>query len=539
MDEKIITKNLVLAARTLLGELEGRVSKQLTVPEGKKGVVIYPDGTSKTFPPGKHEIINPIQRMMGSGVGIQAGYVPDESFPARMTALNLVSNDGELLDVVIGVVCQVEDPVHFFQRNVSERGVLGEDVEFDASHEHIRDELLYLANQYQAEDLIHGKAKEAFSLDLFRILKQYFNGQGVGLLNINLLTFVRSALKVEAQEKLQELNERLLDVELRKQMAAAETQAELNEFLDNLSPELKDSMGIHFVSPAEKREQKPENELRFPLTDSQAKMIRRWTTLEHNPEAMPGLLERLTSSIFKKKKDEKVEKIRKRWWLGRAIWMTFVFLLTGGLTLIVIALTGSANWLDKIELFIPVWAFGLGAELESVKALFEKRESIAESWSHSGITQLDDLVKKDHQQIDQLVRRECSREITQIEGIFEDVQSTVFRDGNEDLALTIRQFRRDKLEAAREQLGDPRFGTPVYLQDVKVTKGAREHMWDYDEDLILHVQALSEKAQIIQMRKSSKEISAKTVADFERDLDFFMQRFVGRARPLKMKMDGS
>lgn len=532
MTDQVIVQKVATAARTFMSELQGRVSKYLVVPEGKLGVVIYPSGESKTFPPGRHQILNPIQRLMGAGVGLMAGYVPEGAFQGILTAEYLLSGSGDLVNLSLVMTCRVADPLVFFKQWVSQTGRVAEEVMIQADEGIIHDRLQFTIQQFTANDLIQGQAAPAASLDLLVGLQPLLKQQGIELVSISLMTVIRSSAKVEVQEEIQKLEERLQDVELQKQLAAVENQAALDDFIRQFAPNVQKNFKIQFSFTKSTPQQPSVPPLRFPLSVEQIALISKWTGAEPKGAEKHNVLKRL----FGKKVDEKeTARVRRNWWVGRAIWMAFVALVALGLTRVVDVVTGDTPWLQLVEIYIVIWAFGLGALLESVRALYDKREKMAEAWSIEGITHLDDIVGHDRQRIDSLVREECARELGEIEEIMGDVQTAIYRQGNEELALQIRQFRTAKLQDARQKVSQPDFGAPPYQKDFKISRGALDNLWDYDEDLLLHIQALVEKAQIIQMGKSESRLDQQTLEEFERDLDYFMQRFAARARPLKLQ----
>lgn len=190
------------------------------------------------------------------------------------------------------------------------------------------------------------------------------------------------------------------------------------------------------------------------------------------------------------------------------------------------------NWL--LILWAPVALF----LIESMVSFLKQREKLQQAlWQGPGITYLDDLAGKDRQRMDELVRRECGRELMQARNILNEIRSRVYRQGAEDLSLRLRQLEH-KVESGAVRVKDPQFGSPAYLARVdgsklKIPSQAWLDMIDYDESLIVAASGLSDLAQQLQQELVGADAPPAALDPFENRLDTFLHRFETRSRVLK------
>lgn len=76
--------------------------------------------------------------------------------------------------------------------------------------------------------------------------------------------------------------------------------------------------------------------------------------------------------------------------------MIFALIVAWILTLLVDYNLRGASLSDRIGLYVTIWGFAIGVILDSLKALYQKREALSESsWSLAGHQHLDNLVRND------------------------------------------------------------------------------------------------------------------------------------------------
>jgi len=518
-----------------LKEIPGWLNKYLDVPPGRRGVAIDAAGRARTFLPGRHRLLSFWERVRGRGVGLLAGYVPAEPFATRLEAPYLLSGDGELIDASLILAAEVSDAARFFTEQVVPRGELRM-ASLDLSEADSQATLGALARQYAAEDLIHGLPTSRLAGEAQARLEPFLHSQGLRLSAVQFLTFWHSDDRAAVAEKVQALQERLQEVELQAKMAKVENETQLTEFIQQMAPGLVEEAGLRPVAeavgeppPAEGKGVRPSLGERFR------------TLLSTETSKEPGRQRRAWESLFHRggKPAEAVPAVKTRrppryWYLGRVLWMVFVLGLGLGLTRLVNWLAQAASWGGRLEILLAIWAFVVVALLESLKVLFERREELSETtYPLPGFTYIDDLVRDDRPRADRLVREQSSQELLHVRDILNELRGRVYRAGDADSALRIKELER-KFEGRAAEVQRVDFGRPVYVTDLQISRRAWDDLLDYDEDLLLFANALNDKASAIQQRYTSGELSMDLLTSLESELDAFAHRFAGRERAIQM-----
>lgn len=531
MADKTNKSNALPLARAFrLKELPGLIGKRIEIPAGRLGVAIYADGKAQTFPPGQHRLLSAFARLRGRGTGLQAGYVPSGDFAAHLKCEYLLSGRGELLDVSLVFSLELADPVRFFKEVTLPQGeVRASGVEIDPQI--VRAALGKITQKYEAADLIHGLLDARAAAELQSSLHAVLGNQGLRLKEVVLLSFTRAENRALVAEKTQALDERLQDVETQAKMAQIENQAQLNEFIQQVDPELD---GVtHFQLGSD---EKGKGSLKGKVADA----LRSWFTIETSKEG--GRRRWRIEGLLRRKRDAeegparpKIRRPPQGWWLPRTVWMIFVILaglmLTGTLNWIARA----ASWDNRLEVLLVIWGFVIGVVLESVKALYEKREAFAEAtWMLPGYQRLDDLVGNDRAWADELVRQQCNRELRHVREVVTDIRSREFKREKIELALKLKNEVERNAEECAERVSRPDYGRPPYVTDLRISRHAWGHMLDNDEDLLLYANALSDKAHLLQQRSHAGGMTVEMVADLDAEILKFCNRFFERSRPLQM-----
>jgi hypothetical protein len=210
-----------------------------------------------------------------------------------------------------------------------------------------------------------------------------------------------------------------------------------------------------------------------------------------------------------------------------------------GLLLVGVSMTGLAIWLaaqgaswERILPFLTVvWIAVVHQILDSLKKIIERREEIRQAnWIQPGGSRLEDLAGRDSQQTDRLVRQQCGEELERCRDILNDIRSRVYKAGQMDLALSLRDLER-KFDASRGRVLDTQVGAPPYL-DATLHITSKDPMLAYDEDLLCAASALSQKAAALQ-QLAPDGIPPQGMKDLESQLDGFMNRFSARGRALQ------
>ena len=522
---------LPLARAFRLKELPGWIGKSLEVPPGRLGVVLAADGKGRTLPPGRHRLLTAWQRLRGRGVGLAAGYVPAGEFTLPLKAPYLISGDGEMLDLRLVGELEITDPLRYFTEAVIPQGQVWA-TEVDLSDETSQAALNAVTTRYTADDLIHDRPPR-LAAELLAKITPLLNARGMGIRSIPLKTFSSPADRAVIAEKVQSVNEkRLQDPALEEKMKDIEDQAQLEDFARQLDPELG-----KFVSFQLDRES-----LGKGVTTLKARIgsaLRAWLTVE-TKKGEGRRRWRLEGLIRQKQEEAKLparRKIRRPpayWWLPRTAWMIFVILSGLALTGLVNWIARAASWDNRLEVLLVIWGFMIGVILESIKVLYEKRESIEEAtWMLPGYQRLDDLVGNDRRWADELVREQCQKELKHVRETLQDIRSREYERGKTGMALKLRNEVERNAEKCAEKVGRQDYGCPPYVTDLHVNRRAWLQMLDIDEDLLLYANALSDKAHLLQQKSHAGELTDEMVAEMDAEILKFCNRFFGRGRPLQ------
>ena len=332
------------------------------------------------------------------------------------------------------------------------------------------------------------------------------------LVSVDIILFNQSNERPETIEKTQRIKQ---EVRKLKQEITPDSEQNLFSQLRELLPE-----GFHLRK--EKDDQVLEQIMKLSPDDG------REESSKHR-----GLWE----NSFGIKRDEKATEYKwlpKFWWVRRTLWI--VFLLAAGAAITYLTLhfgaeaDGSVLW---SFILIGVWGVIIPLVLDSVKKLVENREKLAEiRWLAPGSIYLYDLVHKDREGADALVRKHCAEELEKTVSVLHDLRFRVFKTGDSDTALHLRTLER-KIGDAVEQVQSAKFGPAAYLNDLNLPNKAWHKMLDYDEDLMLYANALFDEAALAQLVYPDKELDDSKLNELERHLDLFMAKFTARSRVVK------
>ena len=516
-----------------LSELPGLLGKTLETPPDAQGVVIYSGGQARLLPAGRHTVLSAIERLQGKGAGLRAGYVSTRPFNAQLRVPNLLSGDGELLDASLAGLVEVADPARFFTEQViPQRAVSGS---LDISSGSAPEALAVLVRRYLAADLIHGLPTARLLPELQSHLEPALASQGLRLKAIRLITFLRAEDRVAVAQKALALEERLRDLKLQDEMNKIENQTQLDDFIRQVQAEVGLEGGLRPVAetPATPAALAAPAQPRPTLGE----MVSNWRKNEAAPQGS-GQHWRIADLFRRQAKPSAKEptpgprQIR-RWMRGRIILLVVLGLVAVCISALVLFIASPAPASSKFEVLLLVWAPFFAALIESIVALFRKREEVAEAlWTTAGTTFLDDVTRNNRERADRLVREQCAEDLRQIFTVLNDVRSRVYRAGDEDQALRLKELER-KIEQYRQQVLKLEFGKAPYLGDLNITSQVWDHMLDYDEKLLAWMIDAHAAAETIQQQVAAGAPVAELVSGLESKLDHFYNAFASRARALR------
>ncbi len=531
MENNSSANNKVLdAARVVLvQELSGWLSKTIDVPPSFKGVVIRPDGTAETLNPGRHSLLSAADRLSGQGAGLKVGLVPAEPFTARIATPYVLSGDDVLMDVEVTFLVRVVDAPRYFNHQVIPQGEMKAG-QVDLSGETVQVSVAQLVRRYAAADLIHGLPTYALADGLQQCLSAALHDQGLQVEGVQMIAFSRSDDRVKVAEKVMKLEQSLQDIELQKKMATVESQAQMDDFIHQIEPDLKDAIGLRPIV-----QEKTVNQAEKPVGVNPLQAVQGWIQ-NQSKKTGAGLPWRLTD-LFQKKDPElamhKTYRSPRNWWVRRTIWIAVLWIFGIGVTYWMVTGLKQEMRGDILYGFLTgFWLFLLPAIFGEIKKLIEKRETITQAiWNLPSATYLEQVVGGDRKRADRLVREQCTMELERSHGMLEDIVTRLYNAGNTDEALSVRDLRH-KFETALEKLAQSDFGVPAYLGEIKVSSMAWDRMLDYDDGLLGYAGAISQQVYNAQ-QALSKVNGLPGRQSIEQRLDDFLYRFGGRSQVLK------
>jgi hypothetical protein len=519
-----------------LEELGGIIGKSLDVPPGRQGISSDLYGEVSAYPPGRRRVISVWDRLRGRGAGLLAGYIPAGPFTAWFKATNLLSGDGELVDASLLGSVEVFEAGKFFTEFVMPNGSLAGAV-IELNDPAVFDALSPLVRSYAAADLAYGLPTAALLPALPTSLNPLLSMRGLNLVAMQTISFRMASDQVEIAEKAMQMQEQLDDLAIQKEMARIENQVQLDEFIRQLDPDLVQTAGLRLIAGAAAAPD--ESAAAYPAGQpSPYERFRSWIKIESRPDTSrnPARVQELVSEAQSQEEGELEITVRwrpGRWWLNRVLWMIFVVIMGTLLTLLVMKIAKSLAWDSPWEVISIVWVFTVGALLESVKTLYQKREQvyiIQETAPRK--TFLDDMTADNRQRVDSVVREQCSSEMALIYDILNDLRGRIYRSGDTDMALEVKSLERKTL-VINQEIQNPNFGRPPYLSDLKINRRVWEEQVDYDEQLLARASALSEDTHAIQQKYGAGEFSPEMLQKLESGLDEFRYRFANRGQTIK------
>ena len=520
------TNNIPAGKAFTISELSGKLNRYLEVPPGRTGVVVFADGKTRILPPGKHRILTWGERLAGEGAGLKAGFVPSGTTSAQMHPRYFFSGDKVLLDAWLSMQVEIVDPARFFIEFVLPAGTL-DSTNFDLSSLDVQTVIGAVARRYTAADLIAGLPTRAVAAELPGLFGGALEAQGLRLLSFQPPLFWRSDERAELAEKAQLLEERLQDVELQKQMAAVQTQAQLEDFIKQVLPEGSEVDSLRVLV----QDRPTQADLKTKITQEKVTDLKQALKNENATASRWRL-----SSLFdrnKKAQPARPERPRRAWWFSGSLWIAFLIISGAMITQVSLDMGKDISKEFMFAWITSVWMIILPLLFDAVRRMVDKREKIAEDrWRYGSIAHIDNLTGSDRARADRLVRGQVGGDLKAAAGMLDDLVSRTYNSGNQELALKLRELRR-KFEDATEKVNQSSFGAPPYLSDLNIPKRGWELMLDYDEQVLAESNAVADLAQQLQETYSVGNDPAAGLAGLESRLDSLLYHFGGRERAVK------
>jgi hypothetical protein len=519
-----------LAQRFTLQELPGRLNKFLIVPAAKIGVQMDAQGKARLFQPGRWKVVSFWQRIWGKGQDGVFGVLPAVPFLAEVRLQHLLSGDAVLMESLIFLTVKVKDPLAFFQQVVLPQRVLPASP-IDLTQTPFSEAVAQITRQYSADDLSGPYLQERLTLQTTSWLDMALEVLGLQSEGIQIFSFWRADERLTIAQQALQLEEKEQELKLERQMMGLENQATLEDFSRQLQGTLGGGVAVLGEAPAGQKAEEGST-----ISSAQS-LLQAWLKglKDSQKSSVPW---RFFNLLRKKEKESAPDPLELRqvrsWMIGRGAWMIFIFLLALTLSAVVVWLSGGRTFEGKADLLVVIWAPTLGLLMESLIAIMKKREAISAAfWTKAGITHLDELSGKDRHKVDELVRRQCSQDLGQVYSLLQETRSTIYQQGNTDLALKIKDLER-KVEAVKGEILNPAFGPPAYLGDAHFSTSDWQSMLDDEENLLLMSAFLAEMAYHFQQQALKKQGDlAAALLDLEERLNAFKHAFSARGRALR------
>ena len=491
-----------LAKAYFLGELPGWLGKKLSVPAGKQGIVIDADGKCRLFTSGQSKILNPLDRINGEGIGLCTGYIPAKEFEISAHFENMLTGDDEFLDADLLFILKASNPEVFFTKVV-----LPEREIYDLPHlgngaiEHLVSKVIL---QYAREDLLIRIPTENLANEIISELRDSFTLFGLQILDIPLLLFRRSEDRLLVDEKMAELGNHLEENQETSDVQVAITQASREILPGSISlrartkrPLSEVIQGIHVFRKMRDR----------PKGNWLTKALR-----------APDISEL----------DEKSRQSLRKWRRLKLRWAGILIALGMVVMYILYRLGINLKSEATIAFLFGIWSLLISLVVNTLKQLVEKEEMILfgiKNWKD--LQSIHIVSQKDRSELDGLVRGQCSNQIQHTLEVVNGCRASVYREGNQDLALQLKELEK-KLEKTRDQVLNADFGKPFYISEIPVNESDWKKILDEEEELITLSCGLGTAVE--NFRMNLMKANVQVVEAIEKQLYLLEDQFRDRSR---------
>jgi hypothetical protein len=462
MDEET-TRLIPVAKSYSIKELTGFWGKWFRVPPGKLGVILHKDGICSTFFPGKRPVIRPFERLTQRESGIRIGYIPQGPFslPARFEAIK--TGDAEFIDIQMVLQLKVIDPKIFFPMVVVP---VGELIEFpDFGKVLIRDKIWQVMNHYERDDILRRIPTDKLVKEIVETIALCFTGVGLQLMDIPLVLIERSEDRLIKEEELIELQAK---VEEKQQAPDLEKDVE-SDLVENIANTvLPESASLRF------RKGKPFSEVIDNLQH-----LRNLQSSHKQHWLLRSLINPVSTEI-----DPKTKNAIKRWRSLEINWILILLLIGVAISYLIYRFHLNFKSAEIVGFLVGIWGLIISFILNSLKKLVEKSEAILLRSSPFSDLENVRLVKlEDRREVDRLVRGQSANEVKRTLEVISETRGVVYRAGNTELALQIKEFERE-LEDRKSKFNDLSYGIPFYLSQAMVTDSDWKIELDKEEEIL-------------------------------------------------------
>jgi hypothetical protein len=323
-----------------------------------------------------------------------------------------------------------------------------------------------------------------------------------------------------------ELDARLAEVEMERRMSELETEAEWRDFVRQLEADfgLPEATVQHSVAASSTEGEPP---------PSQAAQLRQ--TVRSYVDGRTAALAARAERLLGRRKPRQPKIVY--WWERIVPWLKVIstLILVGSLSVYVFSskgdLGGRLGAIFELACAMPT------AFILFISALWMERRAAQEREEARGGGRLLSLARGDREQIDRLVRRQLAEELAAVKRTLQDTRDQVYREGDRDGAVRIKQVeeRADRLRRAVEAKIR---GQAVYLTEARVSHDALERMLDYDEQLLAMAADLGDRVAELREAVLADESMGDEVRGLDSDLSTLDHQFQARARFIQTPVRG-
>jgi len=498
-----------------LANLPGLVAKRLEVPPGHTGLVVDGKGRTRTLPPGRHKVVGFWRRLLGRVSDWQFAVIPTVPMPLLVPVPHLRSGDGEWMDVTCGLTVRVADPQRFYAQFVrGGSGTTGAALAQRLSAG-IEGAVRQAVAGWAAEDLTSGAVNERLAAEVRRALEPLTDSLGLALEGVRYVTVLPVEEAVEVARKQAELEAMLAEVEMERRMSQLSTEAEWQEFVQQLEADY----GLPGLT----------QEAATPIAEekSPSNAARMRGALRRYADARTAGISARVERLLGKRKPPQPPIVR--WWERVVPWLKVIGALILIGSLVVYYFLPIATTADKIAAVVQLLCAVPSALALFVSALWLERKAAQERAEAIPGARLLRLGRGDRERIDQLVRGQLTTELETIARTLRDTRDRAYREGRRDEALAIKQIE-ERAERLGKEIAAGVSGAAPYLTAARVSRDELETMLNYDEELLAQAGELSDVVETMRQTVLAGEPVPEPARQVEAGLSDLDHRFQVRAR---------
>lgn len=516
-----------LARRILRDDLPGWWAKTMLVPPGHVGLDVVAGVPGPSLPPGKH-------RVRGDAVLVRAGPLACHPFVG-----DVLTGDDQLAEADFLLSLEVAEPALLLSALLGGRWRLTlADLEERVAAQAVSP-LQDAARQYALDDLCGDEpVRDQIAGQVRSYLTTALQPWGLRVTGVRHLAFRRQADAVVRAQKARELEEALRDEANLRKMGELEDQAQLQDFVRNLAadfnaPDLLDDGDvaqalevIQAQPPAEApgRGQALAAALGRQLRRIESRLNARFT------QFMRSLGESEVEEIVPL---EETKRYRRWYWL-----VTFLRFFSAFLSLVVATIIFfMPRYFEdpRVPQFLVTILGFLVAALALASSFWINRR--VRVWRMRDIALADarlaTVSPQRRREADRLVREQLGRELAKVFDNLHDLRQRVYRAGQSDLALALRDVEQET-EKVQKEVAHAEHYDSAYFRREQPSDQNLQDMLNFDLALLREGEQLAARSRDLSRTDGSDEAGIRSLAEALRhDLRDLRHRFTDRAQYLQ------